>query len=165
MEYRNLAIVAAALVCTGCQPSVELPQGPAAASTSPNNEGEATAADDTPKAVAQGAVEATSEEPSVVGIDDFEKGKRLRESKYQTSRALAVRFTAEQKLILMNKDRALQLYQAEHGEYPASHEEFMEKIIKPNQIQLPELEPGYEYLYKSEDPMNLYKVSVDESDE
>lgn len=46
--------------------------------------------------------------------------------------------------------QALQLYEAEHGNRPKTHEEFMEKIIKLNQIRLPELPPGQTYKW---DPM------------
>lgn len=161
MELRTLSLLVAlvALIGSGCQPSVELPQEPTPTETA--SELDVDDADE-PATTATPEVESPPEEPSVVGIEDFEKGKRLRESKYQTSRALAVRFTAEQRYIMMNKDYALKLYQAEHGEFPKTHEEFMEKIIKSNQLQLPELEVGYEYLYKPEDPMNLYKVPVEQ---
>jgi hypothetical protein len=54
-------------------------------------------------------------------------------------------------LILHTVTHALQLYNAEHGKYPKTHEEFMEKIIKANEIKLPELEPGYEYIYDTTD--------------
>jgi len=109
---------------------------------------------------AEVALPPADEEPSEVGIDDFQKGKRLRESKYHVSRALAVRFTAEQKLFLVQKDHALDLYMGEHGYYPKTHEEFMESIIKFNKLSLPELEPGYEYLYKPEAPKSLFKQPV-----
>lgn len=42
---------------------------------------------------------------------------------------------------------AVQLYEAEHGFKPKSHDEFMEKIIKPNNIELPELPEGHEYVW------------------
>lgn len=44
-------------------------------------------------------------------------------------------------------DQALGLFYAEQGRYPASYEEFMEKIIKANNIQLPVLpyKGRYEY--------------------
>jgi hypothetical protein len=43
--------------------------------------------------------------------------------------------------------QAMNLYKATEGHAPQSHEEFMEKIIKYNHIPLPELLPGYRYLY------------------
>jgi len=45
---------------------------------------------------------------------------------------------------------ALQLYEALEGHAPKSHEEFMEKIIKFNMIELPELPQGHEYVYDPE---------------
>ena len=45
---------------------------------------------------------------------------------------------------------AMQLYHAQHESYPKSHEEFMEKIIKPGAIQLPELPAGHRYVYDPE---------------
>ena len=42
---------------------------------------------------------------------------------------------------------ALRLYEAEKGHRPKTHEEFMDKIIKFNQIDLPEWPAGQEYIY------------------
>jgi len=43
---------------------------------------------------------------------------------------------------------ALDLYKATNdGRGPATHEEFMEKIIRENQIRLPDLPPGHRYKY------------------
>lgn len=46
--------------------------------------------------------------------------------------------------------RALQLFNAEHDRYPKDHDEFMEKIIKANNIQLPVLPGGDQYQYDVE---------------
>jgi len=50
---------------------------------------------------------------------------------------------------------AMKLYKATNGAAPKTHEEFMEKIIKENQIKLPELPAGKRYVYdpKQEDLM------------
>jgi hypothetical protein len=42
---------------------------------------------------------------------------------------------------------AMQLFKATEGHMPKSHEEFMQKIIKANQIQLPKLPEGQHYVY------------------
>jgi hypothetical protein len=42
---------------------------------------------------------------------------------------------------------ALELYKLTEGHAPETHEEFMEKIVKFNQIQLPALPPGHRYVY------------------
>ena len=47
-------------------------------------------------------------------------------------------------------ERALQLFHAEHERYPKDHEEFMEKIIRANNIQLPVLPGGDQYQYDVE---------------
>lgn len=54
------------------------------------------------------------------------------------------------RLVLQNIEYALKLYNAEHGEYPQSHDEFMEKIVKFNNIKLPKLPDGHEYWYDAE---------------
>lgn len=41
--------------------------------------------------------------------------------------------------------QALQLFEASEGRKPKSHQEFMDKIIKANNIQLPALQAGQEY--------------------
>ncbi len=43
--------------------------------------------------------------------------------------------------------QALQLFEAEHGRKPQSHEEFWREIIEKNNIQLPRLPPGHRYVY------------------
>jgi hypothetical protein len=41
----------------------------------------------------------------------------------------------------------LDLYQAEHGDYPKTYEQFMNEIIKPNGIRLPQLPYYQDYAY------------------
>lgn len=45
---------------------------------------------------------------------------------------------------------AMKVYKALNGHFPKTHEEFMEKIIRENAIQLPELRPGDRYVYDAE---------------
>jgi len=45
---------------------------------------------------------------------------------------------------------ALNLFKALEGRFPKSHEEFMEKIVKANNIQLPELPEGAVYHFNTE---------------
>lgn len=47
-------------------------------------------------------------------------------------------------------EKALQLFNAEHGRYPKDHDEFMEVIIKRNQIKLPVLPGKRRYQYDVE---------------
>ncbi len=46
--------------------------------------------------------------------------------------------------------QAVNLFYAEKGRYPKDHEEFMEKIIKQNKIELPELPGDRQYQYDVE---------------
>jgi hypothetical protein len=47
-------------------------------------------------------------------------------------------------------DHAINLFQAENGRYPKDYDEFMEKIIKANNIQLPVLPAKGQYKYDEE---------------
>lgn len=56
-------------------------------------------------------------------------------------------FGARQRIHFINMTHAMRLYKAEFGYPPKSQEEFMEKIIKANGIELPELPEGQKYVY------------------
>lgn len=43
--------------------------------------------------------------------------------------------------------QALAIYKAVNGDGPKTHDEFMQKVIGENQIQLPQLPPGHRYVY------------------
>lgn len=43
--------------------------------------------------------------------------------------------------------KAMQLFKLTNGSAPKSHDEFMEKIIEPGRIELPQLPPGRRYVY------------------
>ena len=47
-------------------------------------------------------------------------------------------------------EHQLGIYYAKNGEYPQTHEEFMEKIIRANRIKLPVLPGGSKYQYDVE---------------
>lgn len=55
-----------------------------------------------------------------------------------------------QQLATLGIDHAVGLFQAEEGRYPNSHEEFMARIIRQNNIRLPGLPAGLEYQYDLE---------------
>ena len=55
-------------------------------------------------------------------------------------------FTAKEKAVFeIQIPHALQLHKALHGHAPKSHDEFMQTIIRENQIRLPELPAGQTY--------------------
>jgi len=84
-----------------------------------------------------------------VGADDAKRGKSLKGG--IITAPLYARFSVEHKMIFANVKKALDLYKATNGHFPKSHEEFIDEIIKPNGIKLPELDPGWEYFFDAED--------------
>ena len=61
---------------------------------------------------------------------------------------MSIYFTAGERVTFSIKiPKAMQLFQATENRFPKSHEEFMEKIIKDNDIVLPNLPPGCRYEY------------------
>lgn len=57
-------------------------------------------------------------------------------------------FQAQEKAVFdMQIPHALNLFQATEGRYPNSQEEFMSRIVAANQIVLPKLPEGDEYVY------------------
>lgn len=79
------------------------------------------------------------------------KGDSLRgENQLIAGPAVAYFNTREKVVFQIQIPHALDLFNAEHGYYPKSHDEFMEKIVEFNQIKLPELKEGARYLYDVE---------------
>ncbi len=58
-----------------------------------------------------------------------------------------------EKVKLLQIQDQMNKYKALHGEAPKSHEEFMEKIVKPLRIELPPLYPDERYVYVPEKEM------------
>lgn len=78
------------------------------------------------------------------------KGRTLTGKGYLQT-VFRTKFQTEQRLEFMKIEHALNLFEAEHGRKPKSHEEFMEKIVTFNQIQLPRLPEGEKYVYDPAD--------------
>jgi hypothetical protein len=89
--------------------------------------------------------------PREVTALDPAKGKKSRAAGGYFGAIGGARFYAEHSMIFNNMKHSLDLFNASEGRYPNSHEEFMAAIIQANQIALPELDPGVEYLYDPED--------------
>jgi hypothetical protein len=74
---------------------------------------------------------------------------------------ISTMFRTQDRLVLQQVEHAMNLYKAEHGNAPASHEEFWERIIVANNLQpnqssgnrnkLPQLPDGQEYVYDPKD--------------
>jgi hypothetical protein len=61
---------------------------------------------------------------------------------------VAVYFAARERIVFeIQVPEAMKLYKATNGNAPKSQEEFMQRIVKENQIRLPELPQGSRYLY------------------
>ncbi len=82
------------------------------------------------------------------------KGKTLEGGGY-LSVVAGTRFWAENQMTLNVVRKNMDLYRAEHGDYPKTHEEFMKNIIELNLVKLPELPEGWEYVYDPTDPLEL----------
>jgi len=64
---------------------------------------------------------------------------------------LGAMFWGKQKIVFDQITHAMSLYKAEHDGIPKSHEEFMEKIIRANNIALPRLPENQTYVYDPAD--------------
>ncbi len=56
-------------------------------------------------------------------------------------------FRVQDHVKLQHLDYAMKLYYAEHGRYPATMEQYIEEIARPNMVQLPELPSNRQYVY------------------
>jgi hypothetical protein len=74
------------------------------------------------------------------------RGDRIQSGGIYTTPAKAY-FQVRERLTFLQVDQALQLFRGLEGRLPQSHDEFMQKVIQANQIQLPELPPGSRYVW------------------
>ena len=95
---------------------------------------------------APGVTEEPVREKAEVGVGV--KGQGLSEGVITTP-AKAF-FRTRERLTFVQVEQALNLYKATEGRLPQSHEEFMEKVINPNQITLPQLPAGSRYVWDPE---------------
>jgi hypothetical protein len=77
---------------------------------------------------------------------------------------LKVYFSVPEKLVFnVLIPQAMNLYRAEHEHFPESHEEFMEKIIKANAINLPKLRsPDERYVYDPQKAAEQTQYDIDD---
>lgn len=79
------------------------------------------------------------------------KGRSLDEYEGPIVTPAKTYFTAKERIIFeIAVPHALALYEATEGQGPKTHEEFMEKIVEANKIELPMLAPGHKYVYDPE---------------
>lgn len=144
MGHQALRFLAVGLLvaAVGCDASVELDDVPSAP---------ATVAEDPP------AAEAAPPRERVEGNKPVKQGNPS--GGYLSAVAGGYR-SAREKIEMLPIDQAIQHFWATEGRYPKSHEEFMEKVVKPLQMQLPEVEEGYELQYDPEDHA-MWKVPIE----
>lgn len=110
----------------------------------------------TPTSATPAGVVAVPAEPAPTvqvkaGVGSGKKGRSLDQHEGIIVTPAKTLFAAKEKIKFeIEIPHALNLFKAYEGFAPKSHEEFMEKIIKANMIQLPELPEGHKYVY---DPM------------
>lgn len=79
-------------------------------------------------------------------------GRRSRERGGSLGTVVAALPHAKYQYLIDNIDHAIDLDWGLNGDYPKSHEEFMERIIKFNKLELPEIPEYAEYIYVPEEP-------------
>jgi len=85
----------------------------------------------------------TEREAAVVGV-----GKRGRDyGPGLITTPVAAYFRTQDRLMLLQVAQVMNAYKGEHGYFPKTHQEFMDKVIKANGMQLPELPEGHRYIY------------------
>ncbi|HMP80630.1 MAG TPA: hypothetical protein PKD54_14340 [Pirellulaceae bacterium] len=88
---------------------------------------------------------------------DPQSGKRVSDSSVDENRlatplvgSLAAYGPILENISKMYINQAVRLFHAEHGRYPKSYDEFMEKIVRANNIELPVLPGNAKYQYDVE---------------
>jgi len=96
----------------------------------------------------------TTSTPREVTAKDPKQGKLTRRKGGALGTSLKALPWAKNEMTFLVIKKELETYNAIKGDYPKSHEEFMEKYIPeycPQVLPLPELEAGDEYIYDPED--------------
>tara|TARA_B100000029_G_scaffold326367_1_gene318825 strand:- start:823 stop:1251 length:429 start_codon:yes stop_codon:yes gene_type:complete len=86
-----------------------------------------------------------------VGEFDPKAGKDVSDSKVKVTNpllgGLEAYGPAAEKVTKLAIDHHLNIFNATHGRYPKDHAEFMQEIVKKNNLQLPKLPGGAKYEY------------------
>ena len=64
---------------------------------------------------------------------------------------VATLFQMRERTFLLGIQNAMKIYQAEHNRKPASHAEYMREVIQKNNITMPQLPAGQEFIYDPRD--------------
>ena len=84
-------------------------------------------------------------------FDPLAADQKVSDQKIQATDPVTAPLTAYgplvEKAAILGVDQAINLFQATEGRYPKDHDEFMEKIIRANNLRLPVLPNKGEYRY------------------
>ena len=167
LRYQAVLVVAALAPATlGCNSGDSAPNGGGqsemdrmAQELEQENAAKQRAAADA-EAAKQTATPTPVEEPARIGDSD--------QNREETSNPLLAAghayVFAENRATVWQHQSAIKNYHAEHGSYPESHEEYIEKIVERELVILPPPDEGYEYWYRSDDPMQLWLRPVGSGD-
>jgi hypothetical protein len=76
------------------------------------------------------------------------QGRSLDESEGALVTPAKAYFSVRERVVFeVQIPKAISLYKATNGQAPQSHNEFMQEIVTANQIQLPALPDGHQYVY------------------
>ena len=134
------------MALTGCDLE-QLAKPPAGATQGPTNVGAAAGvAVDGDNLAGSPAPSPQPAQPVPAGVGVGQAGRSLDQYEGAVVTPVKALFSTQEFLTYnVSVTQALNLYEAEHGSRPKTHQEFMDKIIKPNNINLPELPPGRTY--------------------
>ena len=86
-----------------------------------------------------------------IGVFDPQAAQRVSDQKIQASDPITAPLSAygpmAEKASILAVEQAINLFQATEGRYPKDHAEFMEKIIRANNLRLPVLPNKGQYRY------------------
>ncbi|MCH2115465.1 MAG: hypothetical protein MK171_11225 [Pirellulales bacterium] len=152
-----LAAISLLTLSAGCEvPELDVPES-AAPIAEPSQKS-------TPEQAAAVSPDATSSEPREVTGRDPKKGKLSREEGGYLGSVLGAGMYAKHQIIFDQVKHAINIDYGLNEDFPKSHEEFMERVIKFNKIQLPELDEGDEYLYDPADhTLKIYRPAAADS--
>ena len=141
-----LSLAALLMLTLGCEvPEIDVPESSATVADEPTQQAPAEVAS------------APSEPREATGLDP-KKGKKSRNEGGYLGSVLGAGMYAQHQAIFLQVKNAINLDYGLNGDFPKSHEEFMERVIKFNHLQLPELDEGDEYLYDPEDhTLKIYR--------
>lgn len=141
---RLLAVLSLPALLLGCEvPELDVPESPAPVTQQASDSG--------PDQASAVSPDATPSEPREVTGRDPKKGKLSRQEGGYLGSVLGAGMYAKHQIVFDQVKHAINLDYGLNGDFPKSHEEFMERVIKFNKIQLPELDEGDQYLYDPED--------------